>query len=160
MFYWGYNRHLSQKKTPPKQNKTTKTLPTAVVYVDLSSIYSCMTKKKKFLCINSSILLSAVVTTYGKVFVVHMCACNNTVVFNINCRNKWVSSCRSPTKAFVSFAPSRAEQKSGISGQFIVQYDVDRSEDAGDLIVSWSTVNLFHIRSIINQINSKQFKTF
>lgn len=36
----------------------------------------------------------------------------------------------SPTKAFVSFAPSRAEQKSGISGQFIVQYDVDRSEDA------------------------------
>lgn len=60
----------------------------------------------------------------------------------------------SPTKAFVSFAPSRAEQK---SGQFIVQYDVDRSEDAGDLIVSWSTVNLFHIRSIINQINSKQF---
>lgn len=63
----------------------------------------------------------------------------------------------SPTKAFVSFAPSRAEQKSGISGQFIVQYDVDRSEDAGDLIVSWSTVNLFHIRSIINQINSKQF---
>lgn len=63
----------------------------------------------------------------------------------------------SPTKAFVSFAPSRAEQKSGISGQFIVQYDVDRSEDAGDLIVSWSTVHLFHIRSIINQINSKQF---
>lgn len=42
----------------------------------------------------------------------------------------------SPTKAFVSYEPSRAEQESGISGQFIVQYDVDRSDDAGDLIVS------------------------
>ncbi|XP_052700585.1 inter-alpha-trypsin inhibitor heavy chain H3-like isoform X6 [Crassostrea angulata] len=40
----------------------------------------------------------------------------------------------SPTKAFVSYEPSRAEQESGISGQFIVQYDVDRSDDAGDLI--------------------------
>lgn len=61
----------------------------------------------------------------------------------------------SPTRAFVSYEPSRSEQKSGISGQFIVQYDVDRSEDAGDLIVSGSTVKLFHIRSKINPNNLK-----
>ncbi|XP_078314331.1 inter-alpha-trypsin inhibitor heavy chain H4-like [Crassostrea virginica] len=40
----------------------------------------------------------------------------------------------SPTKAFVSYEPSPLEQESGISGQFIVQYDVDRSNDAGDLL--------------------------
>ncbi|XP_062574336.1 inter-alpha-trypsin inhibitor heavy chain H3-like [Saccostrea cucullata] len=41
----------------------------------------------------------------------------------------------SPTKAFISYEPSRAEQESGISGQFIVQYDVDRSDNAGDILV-------------------------
>ncbi|XP_062579365.1 inter-alpha-trypsin inhibitor heavy chain H4-like isoform X2 [Saccostrea cucullata] len=39
------------------------------------------------------------------------------------------------TKVFISYQPSRAEQESGISGQFIVQYDVDRSDNAGDILV-------------------------
>ncbi|XP_062581867.1 inter-alpha-trypsin inhibitor heavy chain H3-like [Saccostrea cucullata] len=41
----------------------------------------------------------------------------------------------SPTKVFISYEPSRAEQEPGISGQFIVQYDVDRSDNAGDILV-------------------------
>nr|XP_022330397.1 inter-alpha-trypsin inhibitor heavy chain H4-like isoform X1 [Crassostrea virginica] len=40
----------------------------------------------------------------------------------------------SPTKAFISYEPSPLEQESGISGQFIVQYDVDRNNNAGDLL--------------------------
>ncbi|XP_061166903.1 inter-alpha-trypsin inhibitor heavy chain H4-like [Saccostrea echinata] len=39
------------------------------------------------------------------------------------------------TKVFISYQPSRAEQESGVSGQFIVQYDVDRSDNAGDILV-------------------------
>ncbi|XP_061168934.1 inter-alpha-trypsin inhibitor heavy chain H4-like [Saccostrea echinata] len=39
------------------------------------------------------------------------------------------------TKVFISYEPSRAEQESGVSGQFIVQYDVDRSDNAGDILV-------------------------
>ena len=43
-------------------------------------------------------------------------------------------------KAYVKYFPSIEEQMetsiNGISGQFVVKYDVDREMDAGDLMVS------------------------
>ena len=42
-------------------------------------------------------------------------------------------------KAYVRYFPSTEEQmaisENGISGQFVVKYDVDRQMDAGDLLV-------------------------
>ena len=44
-------------------------------------------------------------------------------------------------KAYIKYFPSVEEQiatsESGISGQFVVKYDVDREMDAGDLMVGF-----------------------
>ena len=43
-----------------------------------------------------------------------------------------------PTKrsAYIEYSSSKTEQGSeGLSGQFIVQYDIDRSLDGGDVLV-------------------------
>ena len=46
----------------------------------------------------------------------------------------------SENRAFVKYFPSLKQQsatsENGISGQFVVKYDVDRAMDAGDLMVS------------------------
>ena len=46
----------------------------------------------------------------------------------------------SDNRAFVKYFPSLKQQsatsENGISGQFVVKYDVDRAMDAGDLMVS------------------------
>lgn len=47
-----------------------------------------------------------------------------------------------PTKrsARISFSPSEADQRlsssQGISGLFVVEYDIDRKSDAGDVLVN------------------------
>ena len=45
-----------------------------------------------------------------------------------------------PKSAFIKFFPSPEQQKaqseSGLAGQFVVQYDVERGMDAGDILAS------------------------
>jgi hypothetical protein len=62
----------------------------------------------------------------------------------------------SPTSAHISYYPSAALQKEmsakGISGQFVVQYDVQRGYDAGDIQVNYHLSPLKGHRGKVTQL--------
>lgn len=51
-------------------------------------------------------------------------------------------------RAFVQFSPSmeyqRKQSESGMSGQFVVQYDVERQDGAGEILVTGNIVTICH----------------
>jgi hypothetical protein len=55
-----------------------------------------------------------------------------------------------PQTAFIEYYPSVPEQvkksTQGLSGQFVVQYDVERDYSAGDVLVLYYTNNLYSLR--------------
>ena len=48
----------------------------------------------------------------------------------------------SPTEASVTFTPDAAFRESGIAGQFVVRYDVDRTMTDTELLVSLCVVDI------------------